>query len=303
MKPKVLIIGAGPAALTASIYLSRGGTNPLLLERETLGGQLADCPKIENFPGFEGGLGSDLADKMANQAMELGAEFEMDEVLSLKKEGNKFIALGNYGTYEGEAAIIATGAKHRHLNCPGEKELSGKGVSYCALCDGAFYKDEDVAVIGDANTAMQYALLLSKTSKSVTLITLFDRFFGEKSLQEAVLATPNIKVIHEADTKAFIGKESLEAIEYRDLKSAESKRLPVKGAFVAIGMVPDNERFASLVDLENGYIKVDGHMATKTEGLYAVGDCRTKDIRQVVTAVNDGAIAALDILSDLSTKN
>lgn len=300
MKPRVILIGAGPSALTASIYLSRGGVDPLLIEKETIGGQLSDCPLIENYPGFKVGPGSELADQMYEQAINLGANLELDEITSITPTPNGFIAKGKYGEYEGQKVIIATGCKHRHIGAINEDKYLGKGISYCALCDGAFYNGEEVSVIGDANSALQYALLLAKTSSKVHLIALFDRFFAEKSLEEAVRKTPNIDIIFNADTKGFYGDNSLKEIHYLDKTTNEMKVLPSKGAFIAIGMKPDNEAFKELVELDKGYIVVDSKMRTKTPGVYAIGDCTKKDYRQVVTAINDGATAALDILAELS---
>ena len=300
---KVVIIGGGPAALTAAIYLRRGGVAATILEKEALGGQIADCPKVDNYPACPSISGLELADKMANQAMELGAEIELDEALSLQKEGGLFSVKGNYGTYTADAVIIANGAKHAHLGVPGEDRLSGRGVSYCAVCDGAFFKDQETVVIGDGNSALQYAILLSSLCKKVTVLTLFDRFFGEESLAKTLSSLQNVEVIHNASTTEFVGENKLEKVLYLDKVSGEKKEVPCQGAFIAIGQKPDNDRFLPLVELDKGYIVTDETMATLTPGLYAAGDTRVKKIRQVVTADSDGAIAALSALSYLKNQS
>lgn len=304
MQPKeiydVMVIGGGPAGMSASLYALRDDKKVLLLEKESIGGQIATSPRVENFPTKETISGTELADEMFTQVMNLGVHFELDTITEVRKEDDLFALAGTYGTYYGKTVIIATGVKSLKLNVPGEEEFSGKGVSYCATCDGPFFKGQDTAVIGDANSALQYALLLSSYCPNVTLLTLTDKLFGERMLIEKVKATPNIKILSNVQTTAFIGNNDLEKIAYKDLKTGEIKELPVKGAFVAIGKKAQNEIFENFVDLEKGYILTDDNMQTKTPGMYAAGDCRLKAVKQAITACNDGAIAAINAIKYLA---
>lgn len=304
MQPKeiydVMVIGGGPAGMSASLYALRDDKKVLLLEKESIGGQIATSPRVENFPTKETISGTELADEMFTQAMNLGVHFELDTITEVRKDDDLFALAGTYGTYYGKTVIIATGVKSLKLNVPGEEEFSGKGVSYCATCDGPFFKGQNTAVIGDANSALQYALLLSSYCPNVTLLTLTDKLFGERMLIEKVKATPNIKIISKVQTTAFIGNNDLEKIAYKDLKTGEIKELSVKGAFVAIGKKAQNEIFENFVDLERGYILTDDNMQTKTPGMYAAGDCRLKAVKQAITACNDGAIAAINAIKYLA---
>lgn len=304
MQPKeiydVMVIGGGPAGMSASLYALRDDKKVLLLEKESIGGQIATSPRVENFPTKETISGTELADEMFTQVMNLGVHFELDTITEVRKEDDLFALAGTYGTYYGKTVIIATGVKSLKLNVPGEEEFTGKGVSYCATCDGPFFKGQDTAVIGDANSALQYALLLSSYCPNVTLLTLTDKLFGERMLIEKVKATPNIKILSNVQTTAFIGNNDLEKIAYKDLKTGEIKELPVKGAFVAIGKKAQNEIFENFVNLEKGYILTDDNMQTKTPGMYAAGDCRLKAVKQAITACNDGAIAAINAIKYLA---
>lgn len=304
MQPKeiydVMVIGGGPAGMSASLYALRDDKKVLLLEKESIGGQIATSPRVENFPTKETISGTELADEMFTQVMNLGVHFELDTITEVRKDDDLFALAGTYGTYYGKTVIIATGVKSLKLNVPGEEEFSGKGVSYCATCDGPFFKGQDTAVIGDANSALQYALLLSSYCPNVTLLTLTDKLFGERMLIEKVKATSNIKILSNVQTTAFIGNNDLEKIAYKDLKTGEIKELPVKGAFVAIGKKAQNEIFENFVDLEKGYILTDDNMQTKTPGMYAAGDCRLKAVKQAITACNDGAIAAINAIKYLA---
>ena len=286
--------------MSASLYALRDDKKVLLLEKESIGGQIATSPRVENFPTKETISGTELADEMFTQVMNLGVHFELDTITEVRKDDDLFALAGTYGTYYGKTVIIATGVKSLKLNVPGEEELSGKGVSYCATCDGPFFKGQDTAVIGDANSALQYALLLSSYCPNVTLLTLTDKLFGERMLIEKVKATSNIKIISKVQTTAFIGNNDLEKIAYKDLKTGEIKELPVKGVFVAIGKKAQNEIFENFVDLEKGYILTDDNMQTKTPGMYAAGDCRLKAVKQAITACNDGAIAAINAIKYLA---
>ena len=288
-----IIIGGGPAGMSAALYLLRSGKRVLILEREAFGGQIAKSPKLENYPSIKSIDGLSFADSLFEQITDLGAEFEVEDAVSVTKEGDIFKVVTDYNSYESKTAIVATGCKPKKLGLEREDELLGHGLSYCAVCDGAYYAGKNVLLIGDANTALQYAILLAQTSPKVTIATLFDRFFADPILVEKMKAIPNIEYFHNLESHRFLGDSELTAVEFIDTKTKESKTIPCSGCFIAIGQVPDNERFSSLVELENGFIITDENMATKTPGLFACGDCRKKKIRQVVTATNDGAIAGL----------
>jgi thioredoxin reductase (NADPH) len=293
MKADILIIGGGPAALTAALYSLRGGKTVTVLEKEAFGGQIADSPRVENFPSIKTISGLDFSNNLYEQVSALGADLEMDEALTIEKEPDGFKVKGNYGEYEGSSVILATGVKHRHLGIPGEEKLFGHGVSYCAVCDGPFYAGKDVMVIGDANSALQYAILLASECRHVDLVTLFDRFFADEMLIKGVLSLPNVTVTHNQSSVSFNGGENLESVTFQDTKTKEVKEMKTSACFVAIGQIPDNERFKDLVDLEKGFILTDEDMKTKTPGVFAAGDCRKKKWRQLATACNDGAIASL----------
>lgn len=290
----IIIIGAGAAGMTSALYALRNGKKVLVLEGESLGGQIATSPRLENFPSIKEISGEAFADNLYEQIDALGAEVEIEKAVRIEKKAEgDFLVHTEYGQYEGRSVIIAAGVKHKHLKTRhGREDLVGKGVYYCAVCDGPFYKGQEVALVGDANTALQYALLLSGYCKKVYMYTLFDKFFGDANLVKAVRAKENIEVRPDTSVVDFIGEEELKAIEYTD-KDGNLCRQEIPAVFVAIGQVPDNGAFANVADLdEAGYIVADESCKTRTPGVFVAGDCRTKVVRQVSTAVSDGAIAA-----------
>ena len=290
----IIIIGAGAAGMTSALYALRNGKKVLVLEGESLGGQIATSPRLENFPSIKEISGEAFADNLYEQIDALGAEVEIERAVRIEKKAEgDFLVHTEYGQYEGRSVIIAAGVKHKHLKTKHDREdLVGKGVYYCAVCDGPFYKGQEVALVGDANTALQYALLLSGYCKKVYMYTLFDKFFGDANLVKAVRAKENIEVRPDTSVVDFIGEEELKAIEYTD-KDGNLCRQEIPAVFVAIGQVPDNGAFANVADLdEAGYIVADESCKTRTPGVFVAGDCRTKAVRQVSTAVSDGAIAA-----------
>lgn len=289
----LIVIGAGAAGMTSALYALRNGKSVLVLESESLGGQIATSPKLENFPSIKEISGEQFADNLYEQICHHGAEVEIEKVVSVEKIDKIFKVKTEYNEYESKTVVIASGVKHKHLRTKSNRDdLVGKGVYYCAICDGPFYKDKEVAIIGDANTALQYSLLLSGYCKKVYVYTLFDKFFGDKMLVKALRAKENIEVRPNTSVMDFIGEDELKAIEYKDA-DGDIKTHEIPAVFIAIGQVPDNKAFANLVDLDkDGYIVSDETCKTKTEGLFVAGDCRTKAIRQVSTAVADGAIAA-----------
>lgn len=290
----VLIIGGGPAGMTAALYVLRSGKNVLILEKENFGGQIATSPRVENYPSIKAISGIELSDQMFSQITELGAEFELEEVTGMVKENGIFKVTTNYGEHLAKAVIIANGVTHRHMNLANEDKLIGKGISFCAVCDGAFYKGQDTYLIGDANTALQYALLLSNYCPKVHMFTLFDKLFGEEILIDKVKNTENIIITPWMNLVEYKGDSELTGLIFENTKDQTIHEYKTNNVFIAIGQLPHNEVFEDLVELDKGFIITDEYMKTKTEGLYAIGDTRKKSVRQLVTATNDGAIAALE---------
>jgi thioredoxin reductase (NADPH) len=298
MRPDILIVGGGPAAMTAALYSLRSGHSVKMIEKENFGGQIADSPRVENFPSLKSISGLEFSSNLFDQVTTLGAEFDLDEIQSIKKEDTGFISKGKSGDYPSSSVILATGVKHRHLNIEGEDKYLGHGVSYCAVCDGPFYAGKDVMVIGDANSALQYAILLAGECPHVDVVTLFDKFFADDVLVKGLLSLKNVTITHNMNALAFKGNgKNLTSVLFENTKTKEQKEFTPAGVFVAIGQLPDNDRYADLVELKKGFIVTDESMATKTPGLFAAGDCRDKKIRQLTTACSDGAIAALSASS------
>ena len=289
----IIIIGGGPAGLTAAIYALRANKSVLVLEKGSFGGQITYSPKVENIPGFVSVTGNEFAEKLVDQALELGAEIEPTEVFSVK-DGEVKTVITEDGDFEAKAVIIATGAKHRLLGIENEENLIGNGISFCAVCDGAFYKDEEVAVIGGGNSALQEAILLSDVASKVYVVQNLDFLTGEKKLAEQLYAKDNVEIITGSVVKAVNGTEELESIVITKTATTEDRKIDVKGMFVAIGLIPQNTPFSDCIGLDSyGYADSDESCITKTDGIFVAGDCRKKKIRQVATACADGAIAAL----------
>ena len=295
MNYDLVIVGAGPAGLTAAIYARRAGKSVLLIEKGAFGGQMTYSPKIENYPGFEALSGIELADKMVSHALELGAEVEVAVVTGIENlpGGGKAVHTDDGNCFECKAVVLATGAKHRMLGVPGEAALVGNGVSFCAVCDGAFYEGKEVAVIGGGNSALQEALLLCKTSKKVTLVQNLPYFTGEQTLLAKLRKEPNVAFLTGKVVASFEAEGGeLRGVRLRDTDGNESD-LAVDGVFVAIGLEPDNRPFEELVKLDSGYILAAEDCVTSCPGIFTAGDCRKKQIRQITTATGDGAVAAL----------
>ena len=289
----IIVIGAGASGMTAALYALRNGKSVTVLEEDTFGGQIATSPRVENFPTIKEIAGSELSDRLFEQITALGAEVELEKALSIEKNGKGFTVVTDYGKRECKSVIIAAGVKHKHLRFENEEQLTGKGISYCAICDGAFYSGEEVALVGDGNTALQYAILLSGFCPKVYVYTLFDKFFGDESLVKTLLSRKNVEWRPNTSLTAYIGENELEGFKYKDAEGREREHR-IKALFVAIGQVPDNTRFSNLVTLDkDGYIAADESCVTSADGVYAAGDCRTKKVRQLTTAVADGAVAAL----------
>ena len=289
----IIIIGGGPAGLTAAVYARRAGKSVLVLEKAALGGQITWSPKVENFPSVVSISGTDLGDRMAEQAMAQGAEVEIEEVTGIEDCGDfRRVSCECGAVYEGRAVILATGAKPRMLGVEREEELVGSGVGYCAVCDGAFFKGMPVAVSGGGNSALQDAMLLSETSSRVYLIHRRDSFRGEEALVEALREKDNVEFVLNAAITRLVGEDELTGVVVR--QNGEEREIPVDGLFVAIGHEPDNGAFAEHLALdERGYAAANESCVTKTPWLFVAGDCRAKKVRQLTTAVADGAVAAL----------
>ena len=291
----IVIVGGGPAGLTAAVYALRGGRSVVVIEKNGFGGQIAYSPKVENIPGTIQISGAAFADQLVEQAMNLGADMELENVVRVEQTESIFRVYTEEGSvFEGKAVILALGVKHRMLGLEGEEELIGKGLSFCAVCDGAFYSGQDVAMIGGGNSALQEALLLSELCRKVTVIQNLKDFTGEKKLAEAVCEKKNIEVHFNTIVTRYIQEEGeLIGLELQNTESGDSFQIKVNGAFLAVGLVPENDRFSSFAELNQwGYFDCEEACGTKTPGLFVAGDCRSKRIRQVVTAASDGAVAA-----------
>lgn len=287
----IIVIGGGPAGLTAALYALRANKTVLIIEKATFGGQITYSPKVENYPGFSEASGNEIAEKMVEQVLSQGAEIEMDTVLEIKNGDVKTVVTEG-GSFECKAVIIATGAHHRMLGVPGEAELVGNGVSFCAVCDGAFYNGKEVAVVGGGNSALQEALLLCENASKVTVVQNLPYLTGEERLQEKLRANEKAEIVLGSTVKRVLGDGEVTGIVIET--DGEEKTLNIDGLFVAIGLIPQNEPFADLIALNDyGYADSEEDCKTKTDGIFVAGDCRKKKVRQVTTATADGAVAAL----------
>ena len=291
----IIIIGGGPAGLCAAVYGRRANKSVLILEKNAFGGQIVYSPKVENFPGFESVSGSELADKLVSQVLAQGAEVEVENVIGIRDGGDVKTVICEGGIeYEGKSVIIACGARHRHLGIENEEKFIGDGISFCAVCDGAFYKNKDVALVGGGNSALQEAILLSETCRKVYVIQTLDYRTGESRLQEILAKRGNVEVILGTVIDEIPDTEEFCRIVTKRVSDGERTVLEVDGMFVAIGLVPENGAFADVAELDDfGYIASGEDCLTKTPGIFTAGDCRAKGVRQVTTAVGDGAVAAI----------
>ena len=291
----MIIIGSGPAGLSAAIYGQRAKFSLLLTEKQPMsGGQVINTYAVDNYPGLPGISGFDLAMKFREHADALGTTFLQEEVQSVQLSGKEKQVVTANGTYTAKTVILATGAVHRKLGVPGEHELRGVGVSYCATCDGAFFRGKDVAVVGGGDVALEDALFLARGSRRVYLIHRRDALRGAKVLQEKIFSTENIEVLWDTVTERIEGGDQVEAVSVLNRKTQEKKKIPVSGVFIAVGIEPDSGLFRGQVSMdENGYILAGEDCRTSVEGVFAAGDVRTKQLRQIVTAAADGANAVI----------
>ncbi len=289
--------------MTAALYALRADKSVLLIEKETFGGQITYSPKVENYPAFMQISGNELAEQMLSQVTEHGADIELCEVTGVEDNGKIKTVHTDMGDFDCRAVIIATGAKHRHLGVEGEEELIGEGISFCAVCDGAFYADRTVGVVGGGNSALVEAMMLAETSKKVIIIQNLSMLTGESKMANALISKPNVEVIYDTVVTGFETQNGvLCGVKLHNTKADEHTTLSVDGLFVAIGHAPENGAFESLTELDAyGYIISDEQCGTDTLGVFVAGDCRTKSVRQVTTATADGAVAALAACRYLDT--
>ena len=291
----IIIIGGGPAGLTAAIYAGRAGKKVLVLEGKALGGQIVNAPDVRNYPGIPAISGVDLIMNMYKQAQDFGAEVKFERAMGIKDK----VVHTDGGEYKASAIILASGAENRKLGLYGEDKLVGKGVSYCATCDGSFYKDKTVAVVGGGNTALEDVIYLSELAKKVYLIHRREEFRGDATTVARVEGLKNVEIIKSANVRELVGEDKVEGLEL-ELKDGERKTIEVDGVFFAIGYEPQASEFADSVKLDkDGYIETKDGIHTSAEGIYVAGDARKKDLKQLVTAAADGAMAASTAVKEM----
>ena len=292
----IIVVGGGPAGMTAALYAMRNGKRVLVLEKNGFGGQIAYSPKVENYPGSLQLSGSELAERMLDQILAQGAEVELEKAVSVEDLGDrKTVRTEEGGAYDCRALILAPGVKHRLLGLPGEEELIGSGISFCAVCDGDFYRDQTVCVAGGGNSALQEAILLADKCRQVILLQDLPEFTGEKRLQELLFRRPNVRTrVNVRITGLALEEGQLVGLETEDRITGQPISEACDGLFVAVGLIPENEAFAGLARLDDfGYFASDESCTTASPGVFVAGDCRSKRVRQVATANADGAVAAI----------
>lgn len=287
----IIIIGSGPAGLSAAIYAQRACLDTIVIEKNGIsGGQVLNTWEVDNYPGFPGVTGFELSRQFREHANKLGARVVQDEVVQVELSGNVKKVVCEEETYEARCVILASGAHHRTLEVPGEEELRGAGVSYCATCDGAFFRGRTVAVVGGGDAALEDAIFLARMCEKVYIVHRRDKLRGAKRLQERLQALENIEFVWNSETAAIEGNGQVEALRLRQTQTGEERRLDVDGVFIAVGIAPERELYAGQLELdEQGYIRADESGQTSVPGVFAAGDVRTKALRQILTAASDGA--------------
>jgi len=288
----VIVVGGGPAGLTSAIYTSRAGLSTLIVEKLSLGGQAALTYRIDNYPGFKNISGAELAADFASHVEASGVKTAMEEATALRLDGKYKTVVTGSNQYEAKALILALGSERRKLGVPGEEEFSGRGVSYCATCDGNFFRGKDVAVVGGGNTAAEYAAGLSEICRHVDLVYHGDRLSAMESLKKQIFGKPNVTVLYHREARRILGSQKVERLELEDTKSGERDDLPVDGVFIAVGMEPNSKMIDGNLLLSGGFIDADENGVTRIPGVFAAGDLRKKQLYQIVTAMSDGANAA-----------
>lgn len=291
----MIILGAGTAGLSAAIYGVRSGLSVLVIEKNYHGGQIVNTPDVENYPGIMKISGYEFVENLYRQVTALGVKIVYEQIKGMDLRPAVKTVVTSEHNYQAKTVIIANGAAHRHLKCPGEDKLIGKGVSYCATCDGAFYRDQDVCIVGGGNTALEDALYLANNCRRVYLVHRSDAFRANKVTIDAVKSRPNIEIIYNSTVEEILGNETVTGVVLKDNRSYAKHELAVNGVFVAIGLEPENQMFAGMIRLDaNGYIVAGEDCKTNLAGVYVAGDTRTKKVRQLVTAAADGAVAATE---------
>jgi thioredoxin reductase (NADPH) len=299
----IVIVGAGTAGMSAAIYGVRSGKKVLLLEEKNYGGQIVNTPEVENYPGIIKTSGFEFATNLFNQAKSLGAEIKYEKALKIEDNGTLKTIVTNKNTYEAKTVIIATGAKNRQLRLENEKKLIGSGVSYCATCDGMFFRGRDVAVVGGGNTALEDAMFLSNYCNKVYIIHRRDKLRGEDKIAKAISEKENIQLVWNSNVIKILGDNQVEGITVKNSVDGSEKNIKVSGLFIAVGQEPDNYDFQSVIKLdEKGYVIAGEDCRTETNGIFTAGDCRTKSVRQLTTAASDGAVAAIGACEYIDTQ-
>lgn len=289
----VLIVGAGTAGMTAGIYVQRAGKKALVLDEKGYGGQIVNTATVENYPGFVNISGTEFTERIHEQAVELGVDFKVEKVKNAKKKGEVFVVSTGDSQYEVKSVIIATGVKNRELGIPGEEKFKGSGVSFCATCDGNFFKGRDIAIIGGGNTALEDAEVMSGIANKVYLVHRRDEFRGDKLTVKRLSVKDNVEFVLNSKPVEITGSFAVDGLKVENTEDGSPKTLKVDGVFVAVGQTPDNKAFEGLVKLDSaGYVEAGEDCLTSAEGIFVAGDCRTKKVRQLTTAASDGSVAA-----------
>ena len=289
----VIVVGGGPAGMGVALNLLRAGRDVLILECNAFGGQMATSPRLENIPGTISISGLEFSDKLFEQITELGAQFELETVTGIEKKDQGFIVKTDWNTYECNAVVLANGCDHRKMGLPKEDELVGHGISYCAVCDGAFYVGHEACIIGDANTALQYALMLGNYCPKVHIFALFNRLFADQILIDRVRNDAKYDVTYNVALQEFIGEDELKGLRFKNTQTEEEFTIETNNVFIAIGQIPHNEPFKDLIELDKGFVVTNELMETSVPGIFAIGDTRKKTVRQVITALGDASVAAV----------
>lgn len=299
----IIIIGAGPAGLTSAIYAKRANKNILIFEKNVFGGQIVTSNRVENYPGIKVTTGFEFASILKDQAKSFGAEIKSENVIKIEDNNSYKTVITNKGKYDTKTIIIATGSRKRKLGIPGEDEFIGKGISYCATCDGNFFKNRDVAIVGGGNTALEDCLFLADICKFVYIIYRKGIFRGEKKLADLINKKENVKVLFDSEVIGVSKMNELFELNIINNVNSEKSIINVFGLFIAVGQVPDNEIFEDLIDIDEfGYIKSNENCETNIPGIFVVGDCRAKKYRQLTTATSDGTIGALNAIEYINKK-